>query len=464
MAINVGRTMERLRTVPGLLRDVAVLALVVVLSVGVFLWINSNIAGTLPWQKEFVFKAEFTSVPALDPNSNHNVTMAGVRIGDVADWEATQRGTAIVTFALDPGTNAKIYQNAGAVLRAKNPLNEMHIEVSPGDAGQGEMPENGLIPIGNTKTIVLADTALANLDQRARAALTSLSLSADVALARAPEQLPGGLRAVDKTVVDARPVMEALQTRREKISQLVTAVSRIAGAVGGNRERAVQLAGSTQETLGVLAENDADLRATLEQLPGLNQELRSALSATQPLTEQLDPVLRDLNAASDDLPDALDRFESTIDEFDDVVDAAEPFLKEARPVVSDLRPLVGDLDESLDDLKVVSGPLGRDVQILETYLDPLRAFIYNTSSVFGVKDAQGSNVRGFFVAEPPDNQVLPGGETRNNPGAANGLEPGDAKKATPPPAGDRVPNQEGPERGKNPLLPMMGAVTGNGSN
>lgn len=465
MVSSMARAWERVRTVPGLFRDVAVLILVVAVSIATLVVVNANLHGIFPWQHTSTVRAEFTAVPALDPAARPSVTIAGVPIGKVAGWEATRQGTAIVQLKLDPGSTTTIYQNARAVLRAKNPLNEMYIEVNPGGAPADPMPENGLIPISNTGTVVSADAALAHLDERARAAVTSLTLASDVALARAPEQLPDGLRAANHTIVDARPVMEALQTRRAKIADLVTALSQIAGAVGGNHDRAVQLAQSTQTTLGVLAQNDAKLKGTLDQLPGLNQELRNALSATQPLTAQLDPVLKDLDNASDELPKALDRFHDTIGKVDDVVDAAHPFLDHARPVVADLRPLVGNLDKALDDIQAVTRPLGDDVQTVQTYLDPLRAFIYNTSSVFGVRDGQGANVRGYFVAELPDDQFFPGGETRNVPRASDGMHPGNDRRATPPPPGDRVPNQQGPARGQNPLLPMMmGAPSKNGSN
>lgn len=451
MSFSLKRTWSRIRTVPGLGRDVAALAALLAAFVAAVVGIESYLGSTYPWEAEFTFSAEFEEVPALNPASSHYVTVAGVSVGEITGAEATENGTAVVGMSIRQAEfDGPIYNDATAVLRAETVLNEMYIEINPGTPGAGEMAEGGTIPIERTERPIQADEVLGHLDERTRQAVADLLVEADVALARAPELLPGGLRATDETLVGLQPVMEALQTRREKIATLVTSLSDVAATVGDDQDRAVRLADSLQTSLAVLAENDDALRATLAELPGLSTELRNALTGTQRLTEQLDPTLDDLNAASEELPEAFARLGDTAEELGEVVDAAGPFLTEARPVVAGLRPLTSDLDASLDDLLPVTDVLDRDTQIVQDYLTPIRAFTYNTSSVFGTRDGQGGIIRGHFVAALPDNQVLPGGEPRNDPGPQNGLEPGEEPGATEPPPGDDLPNQEGTDGGLFP--------------
>lgn len=432
---SLARTWQRIRTVPGLKRDVAALAALVVMAVASTLGIQSFMNGTGLFAETVTYRAEFADVTGLNPNATtHFVSIAGVRLGKVTGWEPTNRGTAIVTMELNQPAG-EIYDNATAVLAPKNPLNDMSITLNPGGPPSRALPGGGLIPLGQTKRPIQVNEALEHLDERTQRAVQELVQSSTVALANAPAQLPAGLKATDTTLTTLRPVMEALQTRRDNIAHLVTALSQIAGALGGDHERATRLADSLHRTLTVLADNDKNLTASLNELPGLSTELRNALSATQDLTQQLNPTLDDLDRASDELPDALDRFQGTVHELDKTVDAAEPFLDKAKPAVADLRPLIGEVKDSLRDIRPVTKNLDRDTNVVGTYLTMIQAFVFNTTSVFGVNDPQGANIRGHVEFRAPDlTHALPGGDPGFAPKPADaGTGPGTPSGATPMP-------------------------------
>jgi phospholipid/cholesterol/gamma-HCH transport system substrate-binding protein len=367
--------------------------------------IKSYLGGTAPWSEETVVKAEFAQVPGLNPKSQNSVTIAGVKVGAVTAAEATDRGTAVVTMTLDGEYD--VFEDARAVLRPKNPLNEMQVELNPGTKSAGKLSEDSVIPITQTERPVQADEILDHLDERSQLALTDLLLESDVALARAPQNLTDGLGATTDTLSTLEPVVKAMQTRRTKIAELVTALGDISAAVGQNDERVTRLAAATQQTLAVLAESDGALRASLEQLPGLTGQLRKALTSTQRLTTQLDPTLDNLNAASDALPPALNRFESTVGNLGKTIDAAKPVLDLARPVIADLRPTVANLSTSLGTFGQVTSRLDQDTRTVMSYLTDIKAFVYNTSSVFGAGDAQGSIIRGHLIVPLPAGGVLP---------------------------------------------------------
>jgi phospholipid/cholesterol/gamma-HCH transport system substrate-binding protein len=426
---------ERLLSTPGLKRDVMALSVLIIVAIGSMAGTGYFLGGQLPWTDHYVLRAEFEQVPGLNPDATpHVATIAGVRVGDITDYEATDRGTAIVTMELNKDVPT-IYDNATALLRPKNPLNDMQITINPGtDAGK-PLASGGLIPVGQTKRPIQINEVLQHLDDRAQAAVTDLMVASDVALANAPKDFPDGIRATDQTLKTLRPVMESLSTRRENIAKLVTALGHIAGALGGDRERATRLADSLQTTLGVLAENDRDLVATFNEFPGLSKQLHDALSATQDLTKELNPTLDNLSEASDELPDALDRFKKTTHELDDTVDSAKDFAHEAKKVVKDLRPFVGKLDESMDDLVGITRTLDRDTDVIFNYLTVLHVFTSTTSSVFGPGDKHGNNIRGHAEFALPDaTQFLPGGDPGYSPGPEGGLKPGKPSPFTPMPA------------------------------
>lgn len=433
---SAGQRWERLISTPGLKKDVVALGLLIAVAIGSMAGTGYFLGGTLPWTDHYVLRAEFEEVPGLNPNATpHVATIAGVRVGDITGYEATDRGTAIVTMELDENVPT-IYDNATALLRPKNPLNDMQITINPGNEPGKPIASGGMIPVGQTKRPIQINEALQHLDDRAQAAVTDLMVASDVALANAPKQFPEGIKATDQTLTTLRPVMESLSTRRDNIAKLVTALGHIANALGGDRERATRLADSLQTTLGVIAANDRDLVATFNEFPGLSDKLHDALSATQDLTKELNPTLDNLSDASDELPDALERFEKTTDELGDTVDSARDFAHEAKSVVKDLRPFVNKLHDSMDDLIGITRTLDRDTDTIFNYLTVLHVFTSTTSSVFGAGDGTGNNIRGHapMVSFPDATQFLPGGQPGYSPGPEGGLLPGKPSPFTPMPA------------------------------
>lgn len=395
---------ERLRTVPGLGRDVTAIVAMVAVGLIAAAGIKSNLGGSYPWSTTTTVRAEFSQVPGLNPRSKSTVTIAGVNVGTVTHVEATDHDTAVVTMKLE-GRYA-FHRNARAVLRPKNPLDEMQIELNQGSAATPRLGQ-GTIPVAQTERPVQADEILDHLDERSQEAITDLLVQSEVALKQAPQTLPGGLASTTDTLDTLQPVVTALETRRQKIGELVTALSRITAAVGNDDARVTALATATSRTLATLADNDGSLRASIDQLPGLTAQLRSALSSTQDLTRQLDPTLADLNGASSALPPALKRFRSTVTQLGRTVTAARPVLAKAVPVIADLRPTVANTEQSLRSLSGVTSQLDADTATVMSYLTDIKAFVYNTSSVFGAGDANGSIIRGHLMVPLPGGGVLP---------------------------------------------------------
>lgn len=417
--------LRRAMTIPGMGRDLAAIVFMVVVAVATAVAIMVNLSTGLPWAPRKHVNIEFQAVPGVNPAAGSPVTIAGVNVGAITGARATDHGTAVLELELTK--IQPIYSNARAVLRPKNPLNEMSVEINPGGPPGHPLGENEVLPASQTMRPIQADEVFQNLDAQAQAALTDLLVQSDVALVRAPADLGPGLDAATNTTVAVRPVVEALQARREKISQLVSAISQIAGALGQNTERTARLADGAQQTLHTLAANDAALRDSLAQLPGLSSGLREAMTNTRDLTDELNPTLDNLDEAADDLPSAIDRLEDTMGPLDDLVDEARPVADHAKDLLHDLRPLSKDVDEALDDFLPVTDHLERHTELITSYLTEINAFVYNTKSVFGAGDAQGPIIRGYVVAPPgggvfpqpgfkPDKNVNPAGQPGANPG------------------------------------------------
>jgi phospholipid/cholesterol/gamma-HCH transport system substrate-binding protein len=403
-----------MRTVPGLGRNVLTLVALVVLGVVAVSTILGNQRFIPPWSNRYVFSADFEQVPGVNPGQQPKVRIAGVEVGQITGGAVTDGGKARVTMSLEPGH--PIYTNAHIVLRPTNPLNEMYVEINPGGAPAPRLTAGGVIPIGQTERPVQPDEVLNHLDDRSRAALTNLLSASDVALANAPQKLPAGLDATDATLVQFKPVVDGLQARRDNIAKLVTALSQISAAVGHNDARTTDLMNSTEQTLSLLSEHNADLELTLSKLPGTTDALKSAMTGVNGLTAQLNPTLDNLGAASAQLPQVLQKMNGVVDNLGRTVQAAGPVVAAAGPVVNDLRPIVSDVHTALGDLVPVAKDLVPDTGILVSYLTDLQAFIYNTNGAFSLSDANGGFIRGHVAVPLPDAGLIPGSHGGNNGG------------------------------------------------
>lgn len=401
----IARRWQRLRTVPGLGRDVLALALVTAIGLAVGGYILSQQRANWPWEDDFTFTAEFGAAPGVSPGHGQEVRIAGVPVGDIREASLGENGAAKLTLAVSSST--VIYDNARIVLRPKSPLNEMYVTVFPGGPPGKPLPEGGTIPESSTSFPVQPDEVLSHLDDRTRDALRTMLAESDVALANASAHLPEGLDAVRGTLASLRPVAESLETRQAKIRTLVTSLSDIGQAVGGNDLRLARAARSLQRTAGTIASNDTELSSALAELPGFTADLRRAMTGAGGLASQLDPTLRAVDRSAKTLPGALRRFTGTVGHVERTVDRARPLVRAARPVVSELRPLVTDVRHAVDDFVSTSARLDPVTSGLLPYLDDVKAFMAHTASAASVYDANGGFIRAHAVVAPESVPYLP---------------------------------------------------------
>ena len=388
-------TWLRIRGTKGLGRDLAVVAGLVVLASAVGGYILSHQRISFPWNDRVEFRADFEEAPGVAPGQGQEVRIAGVPVGEISATDVSPAGRARLTLSLKPDHD-EVYANARVWLRPKSALNEMYVLLDPGRRPAARLKPGAVIPQAQTARPIQMDEVMAHLDDKTREAGGIALAEADAALAR-PEAVGPGLRAADGMLLALRPVMEALDTRRERIARLTTAMADIATAAGGDDVRLARVLDSARETLDALADRDADLEATLAQLPALGADVRRASEATTALTGELDPMLDGVRAASDRLPGALSGLSGVLDRLDRTVELARPVVTSARPLAADLRPLVASSRAALADTVAWTGRLDPMTANLIAHLPDVRDFVYRGNSVFHLDDAHGPILRGFVV-------------------------------------------------------------------
>jgi phospholipid/cholesterol/gamma-HCH transport system substrate-binding protein len=395
---RVSRAWERMRNEPGLSRNLAVTVGLFVLAAVAGGIILTNQRFNWPWEDEFTFYVTLQSSPGVSPGNGQEVRIAGVQVGDIRSVEVDDQGDAKLGLAIDP--QYRVYDNAKVVLRPKSPLNEMYMELNPGAAPGKQLDEDGVLPVANSARPIQIDEVLGHLDVTTRDALTSLLSESDVALAKAPEQLPEGVAETDQVVKNLRPVAEALQSRKDTLANLVTSLQQIATSISGDDKRLSELATALQRTLDTVGKRNDSLDATLATLPDLTRKLKQATDSVQGLSDQLDPTLENLHKATGTLPESLSRLTKTVDRIGSTVDAATPVVAKARPVVADLRPFVGNLNEALPSLGSITKNLDPVTGNLVSYLNDLGAFVVQTRSVTSLTDGNAGVLRAQVGISP----------------------------------------------------------------
>ena len=115
------------------LRDFIAVAVLVIVALAASWVIVQNQRLRIPVleEKPYEFKAEFETAQAVVPGQGQTLRVAGVRIGDVQSVEV-DNGKGVVTFAVDRKF-LPIYKNATALIRPRTGLQDVFVELDPGD-------------------------------------------------------------------------------------------------------------------------------------------------------------------------------------------------------------------------------------------------------------------------------------------------------------------------------------------
>jgi phospholipid/cholesterol/gamma-HCH transport system substrate-binding protein len=392
--------------------------MVVALGVASVILANQRLAlpGWMPilGQDFTAIEAELSSAQAVTPGQGQTVNVAGVEVGEISDVRL-EDGKAIVTLKLEEDS-VPVYKDASVLLRPKTGLKDMVAELTPGTEEAGELEEGQRIPIGQTLPDVNVDEILASLDGDTRTYLQLLLADGAEALGGNGRALANTIRRFEPTARDARRIAGGLAQRRRNIRRAIHNFSLLVGELGGRDDQLAEFVDSSNAVFATLAEQDANLRATLRELPSTLDATQDALGETERLADVLGPTLQALLPGARALGPALVQTRPFLRETTPVIrDEIRPFVRAARPAVQELRP-------ALRDLSAVQPSLVTTFKIVNRLLDTLaynppgdkaEGFLFWAAwvnhlgpAIFSNQDAQGPIRRGLVVIGCQSLQLL----------------------------------------------------------
>ena len=351
------------------------------------------------------YKAQFSTAQSVTPGQGQTVQVAGVDVGDITSVDLKD-GRAVVTMKIRR-KYTPIYRNATALLRPKTGLNDMVIELDPGTRSAGVAPHGWTVPIDQTLPNVNFDEILSSLDGDTRSYLQLLVGAAGEGLGGQGKALSADLKRFEPTARYLSRVNGALSLRERNIRRSIHNFRLLSEALGNKDDDLAALVDSSNRVFKAFANQDANLRATLQQLPGALQTTNTTLAKVDKLGKALGPTLGALRPGARALGPSLAQTRPFLRQTTPIVqNQLRPFARAALPVVKVLRP-------AARDLAVVTPNLTSSVKVLNYLLNELaynpsgneEGYLFWTSwanhngaSLFSTQDAQGPIRHGMVLA------------------------------------------------------------------
>ncbi|MBK5230443.1 MAG: MCE family protein [Thermoleophilia bacterium] len=370
----------------------------------------------------YVVNGEFETAQAVTPGQGQTVNIAGVPVGEIANVKL-RNGKALVQMKIRRA-HSPIYHNATLWVRPKTPLNDMYIDLKPGTKSAGAIPENGVVPLSNTKSTVNFDEFLSVLDSDTRDYLQLLLNGAGQGLHGRGGDLRQGFKRFAPTGKYGVRIVKQLQLRRKNIRRAITNLALLSKELGDNSDQFASLIDSSSVTFRTWAGQQQAIRQIIQKAPAAFGETADAAKTAQRVVadsaiafRDLEPLARDFGVSLKSLkPFFKDQAVVTEKQFRPVTRDSQPLLNELAPAASGFKKLAPDATKATASFNklldtVAYNPPGAE----EGYLYWLTWFNHLGASAFSRADAAGPLQSGAIIGTGCDFNA--GGA------AANGADP-----------------------------------------
>ncbi|MGJ6123196.1 MCE family protein [Mycolicibacterium sp. Y3] len=242
----------------------------------------------IDWGTSVRYQARFDEAGGL--SSGNDVTLAGIKVGSVSDIKL-DNGDALVTFTL--AGKYGLGSETLAHIRTGSLLGERVLALEP--AGNGRMHAMDVIPTSRTSSPYSLTDAVGELTSNTAATdTTSLNQSLDTlsatvdqiapqlgptfdGLSRLSKSLNGRNGSLGELLKSAGDVTGILAQRSDQVNTLILNANDLVGVLDTRRQAIVALLAQTAQVsrtlVGVVADNEAQLKPTLDRLNSVSAVL-----------------------------------------------------------------------------------------------------------------------------------------------------------------------------------------------
>ncbi len=355
----------------------------------------------------FELKGEFSTAQSVTPGQGQTVDIAGVPVGEIKRVDLKQ-GRAVVTMQIKHKYSKLIKQDATMLLRPKTGLKDMIVELDPGTPSAPRVKDGFTVPVSNTRPDVNLDEILSSLDRDTRDYLRLLVAGAGEGVKNNGPNLAATLKRFAPLNRDVAKLTSELGKRRKNLARVIHNLQLLVTEIGGKDKQLAELVVSQNAVFQAFANQDRNLRRTLQLLPGALDTTNRALQTSDRLSQKLGPTLRALRPGAAALgPSQVATQDFARATTPIIKNQLRPFTRQARPTVDALRPALRDLAKITPELATSFGVLNKFFNALaynpsgvaEGYLFYALWLNHIGASVYSTQDAHGPIRRGIILTD-----------------------------------------------------------------
>lgn len=386
-----------------------VLALMIVAGIGTTLYILSQQRTFLPeWlpafgEERFELAVELSSAQSVTPGQGQPVLINGVEIG-LIDSVRLDGGHAVVDLHVVPEYAPVIRSDASVLLRPRTNLNDMAIQVYPGESRQ-PIAEGTTIPLERSQPNVNPDQFFARLDVDTRDYIKLLVSDGAEGLRGGARDLSQGLRRLEPFARHIARLNGEVAKRRQALARTITNFRLLTEELARNDVQIRRFVSASGDALGGFASREAELRAMLREFPPTLRATRSALEVSRRFSDEMGPALTELLPQAEALGPGLEAtgrfFRQTTDP---IAEQIRPFTRQTRPTMRRLAEAADPFADSVREFGRAIGALNDGFNMLAFdpagrpgYLFYLPWLNHNLNATYTFQGANGPARRGMVM-------------------------------------------------------------------
>jgi phospholipid/cholesterol/gamma-HCH transport system substrate-binding protein len=349
----------------------------------------------------FKLEGEFQTAQAVTPGQGQAVTIAGAKIGEIATVDLNH-GVALVTMDVTPKYAKYIYKDATMLLRPKTQLQDITVEVNPGDPGTGRLHSGEVLPVSQTAPNVDFDEFLAGLDTETRAYLQELLQGLGIGFKGNSSALSAVLKRFDPLAKYTEEIAQQVEIRHTNVARSIHNFRLLLEALGDKDKSLAQLVDASNAVFATFKAEEASFRKTLALLPGALHKTGVGLGKLATATHVITPALRELEPFARALGPANEASRKLALKTTPIIkDDIRPFAREVLPVIDELGPTTKKFGEALPKLAASFGVLNEFFNEIAYNPGPSKGgFLFfldwgnhDLNSVLSTADAHGALAR-----------------------------------------------------------------------
>lgn len=391
-------------------KDTIAIAILAALGIVMTLWIFTQQKASLPsWLplvgEEFVHvTGEFTTAQAVTPGQGQAVDVAGIQIGKVTSVDL-EDGHAVVGMDIEPKYLDLIHPDASLLLRPKTNLNDMVVEVDPGEA-KGHIEDGYNFPLSRTEPNQNLDAFLSTLDADTRQYIQLLVAGGAQGIGGRGRQVSGIFRRLQPFSHYVADLNRAVAKRRVALARVIHDFGLLTTELGRHDSEIERFVVSSRAALGNFANQQQSIQETLTELPSALSAGESAFASVDKFSSTARPALVGLIPQAQALGPALRANEKFFEQTTAPIrDQIRPFTRQTRPVLTHAKQGSADLSTSVRQFGNAIGAFNSFLNQLaykpggskQSYLFYLPWLYHDTNATFNLEDPAGLLGRGLIM-------------------------------------------------------------------